>query len=463
MSHDEPTLTFDPAVLARWDRPGPRYTSYPTAPCLDEGFDEAAYRAQAAQNRRLQGQEPISLYVHLPFCEHLCFFCGCNKIVSHDRDRIDRYLDHLELEMERERDLHGARPVEQLHWGGGSPTWLDESQRERLMSAIRGFFPIPGEDQAEVSIEADPRHLEPGAVRGLRALGFNRISFGVQDFDPSVQEAVNRIQPAELSLRALQEARDAGYLGTSVDLIHGLPGQTVPSFAETVTAVAEAGPDRISVFAYAHLPQMFKPQRCIDASIIPTPDVKRELFRTAVEILTGSGYLALGMDHFVRADDELAVAARQGTMHRNFQGYSTRADRDLIALGASAIGRTSQAYWQKEKHVPSWERLVAEGALPVVRGIALTAEDGLRRRIITEIMCQMKLDFAPFEAEGGFDFRQRFARELALLAPMRDEGLVALDASGLRVQPLGRFVIKTIAGAFDGRTSPFSGAVQAAN
>ncbi|HGY91805.1 MAG TPA: oxygen-independent coproporphyrinogen III oxidase [Planctomycetes bacterium] len=443
----------DIELLDRWDIPGPRYTSYPTALCFHDGFRETEYRAEVAQRRTEAGNEPLSLYVHLPFCEKLCFFCGCNKWVTLNREKIDRYVDDLLLEIAMEREIHGPRPVEQLHWGGGTPTWLDAEQRMRVMDALKAAFPFLPDGESEISIEADPRNLPEGTVTGLRELGFNRLSLGVQDFDLAVQEAVNRVQPAELSLRAIDEARAAGFHGVSVDLIYGLPKQTEASFRRTVEGVAQAAPDRISIFSYFHRPQMFSPQKCIEEGDLPTPEVKRMLFAAAVDVLTSHGYTALGMDHFVREGDDLLEAARAGTMHRNFQGYSTRADRDLVALGVTAIGRTDGAFWQKSKDLKEWAESVRAGRLPIARGLQLTDEDKLRREIIASVMCRLELVFDDF-ADRVPNFPKRFEKELALLKPMVDDKLLEIDEKGLRVKPLGRFVVKIIAGAFDEHTPP---------
>ncbi len=443
----------DIELLDRWDIPGPRYTSYPTALCFHDGFRETEYRAEVAQRRTEAGNEPLSLYVHLPFCEKLCFFCGCNKWVTLNREKIDRYVDDLLLEIAMEREIHGPRPVEQLHWGGGTPTWLDAEQRMRVMDALKAAFPFLPDGESEISIEADPRNLPEGTVTGLRELGFNRLSLGVQDFDLAVQEAVNRVQPAELSLRAIDEARAAGFHGVSVDLIYGLPKQTEASFRRTVEGVAQAAPDRISIFSYFHRPQMFSPQKCIEEGDLPTPEVKRMLFAAAVDVLTSHGYTALGMDHFVREGDDLLEAARAGTMHRNFQGCSTRADRDLVALGVTAIGRTDGAFWQKSKDLKEWAESVRAGRLPIARGLQLTDEDKLRREIIASVMCRLELVFDDF-ADRVPNFPKRFEKELALLKPMVDDKLLEIDEKGLRVKPLGRFVVKIIAGAFDEHTPP---------
>ncbi len=441
------------ALLDRWDIPGPRYTSYPTALCFHDGFRETEYRAEAAKRRAEAAEEPLSLYVHLPFCEKLCFFCGCNKWITLNREKIDRYVDDLLLEIAMEREIHGPRPVEQLHWGGGTPTWLDADQRKRLMEALKAAFPFLPDGDSEISIEADPRNLQEGTVAGLRDIGFNRLSLGVQDFDLAVQEAVNRVQPAELSLRAIAEARACGFHGVSVDLIYGLPKQTEDSFRRTVEGVAAAAPDRISIFSYFHRPEMFSPQKCIEDGDLPTPEVKRTLFAAAVDVLTSNGYTPLGMDHFVREGDDLLKASLAGTMHRNFQGYSTRANRDLVALGVTAIGRTDGAFWQKSKDLNEWAESVRAGRLPIARGLRLTDEDKLRREIIASVMCRLELVFDEF-ADRAPDFTKRFEKELALLKPMVDDNLLEIDDKGLRVNPLGRFVVKIIAGAFDEHTPP---------
>lgn len=437
-----------PELLRRFDVPGPRYTSYPTADRFVEAFGQEDY-VLALQQRRLGAAGlPLSLYVHVPFCESLCYYCACNKIITRHHDRAEIYLRHLS----REIDLHTAhcgtgQVVSQLHLGGGTPTFLSDSELQGLMATLqRSFTLAPG---GEYSIEVDPRTVTPQRLGVLAELGFNRLSFGVQDFDPQVQKAVHRIQPPEQVFGLMESARAIGFESVNVDLIYGLPRQTPESFDRTLEQVAQLRPDRIALYAYAHLPERFKPQRRIVSGELPTATGKLTMLSRSLDAFIRAGYTYVGMDHFALPTDALAVAKRQGRLHRNFQGYSTQPDCDLIGLGVSAIGRVGATYSQNAKTLEEYYDHLNQGRLPVVRGLALNRDDLVRRAVIMSIMCQGELQFEPVEQAWLVDFRQYFAAELEQLQALEEQGLVRLTASGIEVTPLGWFFVRGIAMVFD--------------
>jgi oxygen-independent coproporphyrinogen-3 oxidase len=441
-------LVFDPASIGKYDKAGPRYTSYPTAVQFQDGFGEAEYRKQA-QASNASGR-PLSLYVHIPFCDTVCFYCACNKIVTRNRRHAVPYLDHLYREIALQGALFDrSRPVTQLHWGGGTPTFISADQMRELMRVTGEHFRLLDDDSGEYSIEVDPRETDNGTIALLRELGFNRLSLGVQDFDPEVQKAVNRIQSREITLEVMDAARREGFQSISVDLIYGLPFQTVASFGRTVDEIIAQSPDRISVFNYAHLPDLFKTQRQIDASALPPPAEKLEILKTVIEQLTRAGYVYIGMDHFAKPDDELARAQQAGTLYRNFQGYSTHADCDLIGLGATSIGMVGDSYSQNLKTLEEYYARIDEGRLAVFRGVRLNADDRLRRAAITALICHFKLEFTGIERQYGIRFRDYFAVELAELADMQADKLLALSETGIRVLPPGRLLIRNICMVFD--------------
>ena len=442
------TLVFDPALISKYDKAGPRYTSYPTAVQFHDGFGASEYEAQARASNA--SGRPLSLYLHIPFCDTVCFYCACNKIVTKNRRHAAPYLDHLQ----REIALQGAlfdreRPVTQLHWGGGTPTFISAAEMRALMRFTGAHFRLLDDDRGEYSIEVDPRETDGGTIALLRELGFNRLSLGVQDFDPAVQKAVNRLQSPELTLGVMEAARREGFKSISVDLIYGLPLQSVASFGRTVEAIIEQSPDRISVFNYAHLPELFKTQRQIDAAALPAPVVKLEILGRVIERLTAAGYVYIGMDHFAKPDDELARAQQAGTLYRNFQGYSTHADCDLIGLGATSIGMIGDSYSQNLKGLEEYYARIDAGQLPVFRGVRLDGDDRLRRAVITALICHFSLEFAAIERQYGIVFGDYFAAELAALAELQSDGLLAVSASGIRVLPPGRLLIRNICMAFD--------------
>ena len=446
-------VAFTPSdeLLQRFDVPGPRYTSYPTADRFVEAFGPDAYRQalrQRAQGAMVGGAPPLSLYVHIPFCEQVCYYCACNKIITRHHDRARAYLDDLK----REIDLHATelgapQPVSQLHLGGGSPTFMSDAELAELMQMLRGAFRI--EAAAEVSIEVDPRTADPQRLRNLRQMGFNRISFGVQDFDPDVQRAVHREQSFELVQALVAEARALRFESINTDLIYGLPKQTPESFRRTIAQVAELRPQRIALYSYAHLPHRFKPQRRIAAADLPSADQRIGMLRAAMAGFIGQGYVYIGMDHFALPDDPLAVAKRMGNLHRNFQGYTTQPDCDLIALGVSSIGRVGATYSQNAKTLPEYHDALAQGEFPVVRGIALTRDDLLRRAVIMALMCQGRVDYESIELAHLIDMRAYFAREFERLREFEQMGLVEVGEQAIQVTAAGWFFVRAVAMLFD--------------
>ncbi|MBB5400847.1 oxygen-independent coproporphyrinogen III oxidase [Paraburkholderia youngii] len=439
---------FRPDLLARYSANGPRYTSYPTAPQFRESFHTADYRRAAADPGA--ASTDLSLYFHIPFCDTVCFYCGCNKVVTKNRAHARPYLERLKREIGLQAACFDTqRPVSQLHWGGGTPTFLSHDEMTELMAATREHFNLLPDDQAEYSIEVDPREASPGTIALLRHLGFNRLSLGVQDFDPRVQQAINRIQPFEMTASVMQAARAHGFLSIGVDLIYGLPHQTVASFSRTLDTMLELAPDRLSVFAYAHMPQLFKMQRQMNAATLPSSEERLALLQRVVERLTQAGYVYIGMDHFALPTDELALAQAQRTLHRNFQGYSTRAECDLIGFGASSIGKVGDVYAQNARELPAYADAIDAGRLAIARGIRLSADDRLRRDVITQLMCNLELRFDEFEAAYGIHFADTFAPELARLRSFEDDGLISLGTRKLEVRMAGRMLVRNLAMVFD--------------
>lgn len=442
------STVIDPDLLKRFDVPGPRYTSYPTADRFVEAFRESEY-IQALEQRRESAQAtPLSLYVHVPFCESVCYYCACNKVITKHHNKAAEYLRYLEREMELQVAHFGSgRQVSQLHLGGGTPTFLSDDEIAQLMAAIRRHFVlVPG---GEYSIEIDPRTVTEQRLQTLSRLGFNRLSFGVQDFDAAVQKAVHRVQPAEQVFRLVEVAREIGFESVNIDLIYGLPLQTPSSFAQTLATVCELRPDRIALYAYAHLPERFKPQRRIHAIDLPSGGSKLNMLSMSLQSLQEAGYVYVGMDHFALPEDALAVAKRQGRLHRNFQGYSTQPDCDLIALGVSSIGRIGSTYSQNAKTLEEYYDAIDQGHLPIVRGLALSRDDLLRRSVIMAVMCQGELICESIELGHLINFKSYFARELELLGDLATQGLLELDAHGLRVTPNGWYLVRAIAMVFD--------------
>ena len=440
-------LAVDVDLIKKYDRPGPRYTSYPTAPYFHAGIGADDYVRHLASDASGEPQ-PFSLYVHLPFCDTLCYFCGCTMMVTRNPQKVDQYIDYLEKEIQLLRPhLHPARKVAQLHWGGGTPTHLSPAQIRRLGQILHEHFSFS--DDAELSVEIDPRELTREHLAALRAVGFHRCSLGVQDFDPRVQMAVNRVQPEAVVRQAMSWARELGFQSINIDLIYGLPFQRVETFAATLEAVLALDPDRLAVFSYAHLPQLIKHQGLIQDEWLPAPEEKLQLLKLSIEQLTGAGYVYIGMDHFARPEDELARALRSGTLYRNFQGYSTRAGLDLIALGMSGITMLSSLYVQNHKTLPAYYQALDAGALPTLRGVELTTDDRLRRNVIVQLMCNFVLNKAAIETQYGIEFDAYFAEALHQLEPLQAERLIHLGDDELAVTPAGRLLIRNIVMNFD--------------
>lgn len=443
------TIDFDRELIVRCQTNAPRYTSYPTADRFTLDFDLQHQLAQIKTVFTPEFNQAISLYVHIPFCNTLCLYCGCNKIITNKRERITEYLTYLEREFELYYQLIGRKlSVVQLHFGGGSPSWLSNEEVNQIMTIIHKYFDLSV--AKEIAMELDPRHVTTEFMENLAAQGFNRVSLGVQDFDLKVQKAVNRIQPLADTKRVLDDAERLGFESTSIDLIYGLPLQSLASYEETVDIVInQLRPARIALFNYAHLPHIFMPQSRINEADLPSADEKLNILQMCVERFAKAGYVFIGMDHFALPDDELAKALQNGTMQRNFQGYSTFADTHMLAFGVSSIGFVGNSYYQNVKDLDSYYNLINDGKLPVLRGIELDQDDVLRRDIISQIMCQFELDYQTVESKYNLNFKDYFAAELVELASIAELGLVEISANQFIVTNKGRFLIRNVAKIFD--------------
>jgi oxygen-independent coproporphyrinogen-3 oxidase len=441
-------LIVDLELIRRLDKNGPRYTSYPTADRFVETFNAESYSRWVAK-REIGGiDRPLSLYIHIPFCNTLCFYCACNKVITKDRSKSAEYVRYLIKEMAMQAMLLGPdQVVEQLHFGGGTPTFLSDDEIRQVMEAIRQHFRLV--EDGEYSIEIDPRKVSDETIALLGEVGFNRISIGVQDFDEEVQRAVNRIQSEEETLRVIHAARANGFKSVSIDLIYGLPKQTLKGFGVTLDKVIAANPDRLSIYNYAHMPTIFMPQRRIHQEDLPAPQVKLDILDMAVKKLTNAGYVYIGMDHFAKPEDELAVAQRQGKLHRNFQGYSTHSDCDLVALGLSAIGKIGPTYSQNYKELADYYGALDRDVLPIMRGMELNADDLVRRAIIQALMCHFELVKESFNSAYQIDFDSYFATELNELREYEREGLLVISPQSIKVTPKGRMLIRNICMVFD--------------
>ncbi|HUW76993.1 MAG TPA: oxygen-independent coproporphyrinogen III oxidase [Gallionella sp.] len=441
-------LVVDMELIRRLDKNGPRYTSYPTADRFVTAFDAGRYGQWVAKREDGGVDHPLSLYIHIPFCNTLCFYCGCNKVITKDRSKSAEYVRYLIKELAMQAMLLGPdQVIEQLHFGGGTPTFLSDDEIRQVMVAIREHFRMA--ETGEYSIEIDPRKVSDETIALLGDLGFNRISIGVQDFDDEVQRAVNRIQSEEETLRVIGAARANGFKSVSIDLIYGLPKQTLHGFGVTLDRVIAANPDRLSIYNYAHMPTIFKPQRRIHEEDLPTPQVKLDILDMAVKKLTNAGYVYIGMDHFAKPEDELAVAQRQGRLHRNFQGYSTHSDCDLVALGLSAIGKIGPTYSQNYRDLTDYYDALDKDVLPIMRGMELNDDDLVRRAIIQALMCHFELDMESCNGTYGIDFESYFATELNELRDYEREGLLVISPQSLKVTPKGRMLIRNICMVFD--------------
>ncbi len=441
-------LEIDLDLIRRMDRNGPRYTSYPTADRFVDAFGAETYKSWV-QRRNIGGiRRSLSIYVHLPFCSTICFYCACNKVVTRDRNKGRKYLDNLFREIELQAPLFGDdRQLDQMHWGGGTPTFYSMEQLASLHKKLQQHFTLIPD--GEYSIEIDPRSVDAAGMFALREMGFNRVSLGVQDFDADVQRAVNRIQSESQTLAVMNAAREAGFLSVNVDLIYGLPKQNILGFNRTLGRVIAAAPDRIAIYNYAHLPARFKPQRRIVDADLPAPEVKLKLLGLAAQRLVEAGYVYIGMDHFAKPGDALALAQRNGHLHRNFQGYSTHADCDLLGLGVSAIGAIGPTYSQNHRELESYYDAIERDQLPVARGLELSADDLLRRAVIQALACQFRLSKTSVEIAYLIDFDRYFSAELADLRSMADDGLVQLDEEWIAVTARGRMLVRNICMVFD--------------
>jgi oxygen-independent coproporphyrinogen III oxidase len=447
MTHTLKSSAVDTEALKKFDVAGPRYTSYPTADRFVEAFGPDQHASWLAKRRIGGFRRPLSVYMHLPFCSTICYYCACNKIVTKDRSKALQYLRYVEKEVRLQSALLDNRSISQIHWGGGTPTFLNNSEMRELAQMLCSYFDQDAE--LECSIEVDPRSVGEGTIGLLSEIGFSRLSIGVQDFDPDVQEAVNRVQSETQTGRVLSEAREAGFRSVNVDLIYGLPKQSVASFDRTLDKIIALSPDRVAIYNYAHLPHVFKPQRRINAADLPDVDTRLQIFCLAVTRLTRAGYVHIGMDHFAKPDDDLATAQRQGRLHRNFQGYSTHAESDLLGLGVSAISALGPTYSQNVRTLEEYYDRLDANILPVLRGIELTPDDLVRRAVIQGLMCHFELSFEAIEIAHLIDFRGYFRTELEDLAPFVEAGLVSIDDEWITVSERGRHLVRAICMVFD--------------
>ncbi|MGL4861194.1 MAG: oxygen-independent coproporphyrinogen III oxidase [Enterobacteriaceae bacterium] len=437
------SIQWDHQLIRKYDASGPRYTSYPTAVEFNEQFDEQAFRQAANQ----YPDRPLSLYIHIPFCHKLCYFCGCNKIITRHAHKADRYLDILEKEIQQRGALFRQREVSQLHLGGGTPTFLSKAQFTRLMSVLRDNFTF--QTDAEIALESDPREIELDMIDHLRSLGFNRLSMGIQDFNPEVQQRINRVQDQAVIFALVERARKLGFTSISIDLIYGLPLQTLESFRDTLQKVIRLNPDRMSVFNYAHLPERFAAQRKIRDHELPSPQQKLMILQETITLLTEAGYQFIGMDHFAKPDDEMALAQREGQLHRNFQGYTTHGNCDLLGMGVSAISMMGDSYSQNQKELKAYYQQTESQGHALCKGFSLSQDDCLRRDVIKQLLCHFHLDMAAIERQYAIDFRDYFTTDLQLLQPMVEDQLLTLDDQQIQVTPKGRLLIRNICMCFD--------------
>ena len=450
----EQRLEFSEQLLLKYDQTGPRYTSYPTAVQFVPIFDAKKYQDISLKTSIENPAQPLSLYFHIPFCDTICYYCGCSKIVTRNYSLAVPYLEYLEKEMKLQAPLFAKRKVTQLHWGGGTPTFLDNQQMTDLMQMTRNAFDLDDSNQREFSIEIDPRSVDKDKIELLANIGFNRLSMGIQDFDPDVQKAVNRIQSKEDTLEVINHARQVGFESISVDLIYGLPKQKISTFTATLDAVIGAKPDRVAVYNYAHMPHLFKTQKGIKEVDLPTSEIKLQLLALTIDKLTAAGYLYIGMDHFSLPDDELAIAQRQGTLHRNFQGYSTHAECDLIGLGLTSIGKVGNSYSQNEKDIEYYYAALDQNRLPILRGVELDKDDIMRRHIISELMCHSTLIYSTINDKFDIDFKTYFKQELLDLESFTEDNLLIISAEGIQITPAGRMLIRNIGMQFDAYLKP---------
>jgi len=441
---------FDAELIRRYDKSGPRYTSYPTAVQFHEKFQSNEYQEVARVSNEDPIPRPLSLYFHLPFCATVCFYCGCNKIITNNRKRAEPYLERLHKEIAMHAELYDDdRKVDQLHWGGGTPTFISPEQMRNLMAKTAKHFNLRDDDSGEYSIELDPREVKKETLSLLRELGFNRISLGVQDLHEDVQKAVNRIQPQDITEAVLTSARQEGFHSISMDLIYGLPLQTVESFSKTLDEVIKMSPDRLAIYNYAHMPSMFKVQRQINEAELPSANEKLEILHHAIDQMTEAGYVYIGMDHFAKPDDELTVAQKNGSLYRNFQGYSTHSGCDLIAMGVSSISKVGFTYSQNYRDTEAYIKSIDNDELPIFRGVQLDLDDVLRREVITRLICNFTLDCSAISKKHNINFNEYFVEEMDALKEMQDDGMLRINSDSLDVLPSGRLLIRNICSVFD--------------
>ncbi|HKY69763.1 MAG TPA: oxygen-independent coproporphyrinogen III oxidase [Gammaproteobacteria bacterium] len=446
-------IVFDSNLIKRYDVPCPRYTSYPTAVQFSKDYTAAHYIENAIQSN--QSQKPLSLYFHIPFCDTLCYYCACNKIATKNRAKATEYLDYLYQEIKQQSQYFDpSRKVNQLHWGGGTPTFISMDEMSELMDVTRTFFNLQDDDKGEYALEIDPRRITPDTITHLRGLGFNRASLGIQDFDPIVQKAVNRVQPETQSLEIAESIRENRFKSLSVDLIYGLPFQTLSSFMKTIDKILRLNPDRISIFNFAYLPDRFSPQKRINLVDLPSPETKLEIFKQCIKELCGAGYVYIGMDHFAKAHDELTLAQKAGTLYRNFQGYSTHAECDLIGMGVSSIGLIGDHYAQNTVSLEDYYQAIQNNQLSIVKGIKIDRDDIIRKKIIMELICHFVLSFEKIESLYDIDFMKYFSRELKTMELLSQDGLLQVDKAGITVSAKGRLLIRNICAVFDRYYNP---------
>lgn len=451
MAHPQPQdythATWDIDALRKYDVTAPRYTSYPTANLFNESFSSENYFALA--DKDADSIEPLSFYAHIPFCKSICYYCGCNKMITRQRTPVREFLDALAIELEIKGKLHPHRPVTQLHWGGGTPTYLNQAELTELMHLIGTHFRLVDNQNREYSIEIDPRTVEPATIALLKGLGFNRISLGIQDFDPQVQQAINRLQSVSAVEKLVGAIRRHGFDSINFDLIYGLPRQNIASFENTMDEVIKLRPERLAIYNYAHMPQLFRNQRAIKTDELPDAETKLGILQYIGERLLDAGYLYIGMDHFVLPEDSLAKAALNGTLQRNFQGYSTCKAKDLVAVGPSAISQFKDTLFQNAKTLAGWSEQLNQQQLPIIKGLALSAEDKLRRQVIMDIACHLEVNFADIESQFGIDFGEHFQHSLQRLSHLEKDGLVTVGNQAITVTDRGRLLLRNICSAFD--------------
>lgn len=443
-------VTFNKELIRRYDTFGPRYTSYPTAVEFSTNFNDEDYMDWAAKSNDDPIPTSLSLYLHIPFCDTICYYCGCSKIITKDKSKADPYIQLLKKEIKLQGALFAKdRQVSQIHWGGGTPTFLNDKQIYEIIECIRENFNVPANNKIEFGIEVDPRTVDEQRLKNLSNLGFNRISFGVQDFDSNVQKSVNRVQDTEQIKQHIIDARKFQFQSINIDLMYGLPNQTIHSFSETLDTTIKLDPDRIAVYNYAHLPEMFKPQRRIDENELPSPEEKLNILHLCIDKLQNAGYVYIGMDHFAKESDTLVEAQQHGTLQRNFQGYSTNADCDMIAMGITAISRIGDNYSQNVRTIDEYESYLSQNKIPVFRGIELEDDDRLRREIINQLMCNNKLDIIKLEKKWGINFSSYFKSTIKNLQSMADDGLLKIEKSKITITTTGRILARSICMQFD--------------